>query len=110
MPVTGSKTFPFPRSAFEKIYFSPTVTTFSADVTAELMPRLADGEKAEPLLAPRWFDCFDAKQISRDISAGTATAGLIASGVQEGIDEYIALYPDGDAFIWRQLSPEYAEQ
>ena len=36
-------------------------------------------ERPDPLIAPGWFDCFDAKTISDDIAAGTALPLLAES-------------------------------
>ena len=65
---------------------------------------LVDGE---PLVAPKWFDCFDAKQIHRDLEAKVARLYMIGSSDFDGVDEMLALYPDGRAFIWRQLQPKF---
>lgn len=61
-----------------------------------------------PLVAPDWFDCFDAAKIGADLEAGRATAYHAGQEV-EGFDRIIAVYPDGRAFMWRQLSEKYAE-
>lgn len=71
---------------------------------AEAAPR------AEPLVAPDWFDCFDAKRLSEDLTAGTATAVFLGPSPFDGVDEYLAVYADGNAFKWRQLNEKYADQ
>ncbi|QPH54825.1 DUF6446 family protein [Pontivivens ytuae] len=60
----------------------------------------------DPLLAPGWFDCFDARAIAADLEAGRATAYLAEDETQAGAVDYeilrmIAVYPDGRAFMWR---------
>jgi len=60
----------------------------------------------EPLLAPDWFDCFDAEIIGTDIESGSATAYLAGDETPAGADSYevlrmIAVYPDGRAYLWR---------
>ena len=65
---------------------------------------------ATPLIAPDWFDCFDAGRITRDLQNGDATAILAAEEEADGVDRYIAQYPDGRAFMWRQLNEKYAKQ
>ncbi|MHA3915658.1 DUF6446 family protein [Halovulum sp. GXIMD14793] len=60
----------------------------------------------EPLVAPGWFDCFDAHGLSADIEAGKAVAYLAADETQPGAQGYeihrmIAVYPDGRAYMWR---------
>lgn len=61
-------------------------------------------DAATPLTAPRWFSCFDAAQIGADIQAGTATAILSDDNMPFGFSTYIAQYPDGRAFMWRQIN------
>ncbi|RED13866.1 DUF6446 family protein [Pontivivens insulae] len=60
----------------------------------------------DPLVAPGWFDCFEAEQIASDLEAGLATAYLAGDETPEGAFEYeilrfIAVYPDGRAYLWR---------
>jgi hypothetical protein len=59
---------------------------------------------AVPLVAPGWFDCFDAEQIGADLEAGAATAYLGEENVTYGIDRIVALYPDGRGFAWHQIN------
>lgn len=59
---------------------------------------------AEPLVAPKWFDCFNAKSIANDLAAGVASAILSNENNPFGFDTYIAQYPDGRAFMWRQIN------
>jgi hypothetical protein len=59
---------------------------------------------ATPLTAPRWFDCFDAQQIGADIQSGNASAILSDDNTPYGFATYIAQYPDGRAFMWRQIN------
>ncbi|MEL6600313.1 MAG: DUF6446 family protein [Pseudomonadota bacterium] len=59
---------------------------------------------AEPLNAPSWFDCFDAETIAGDIASGDATAILAEDNVPYGFSRFIAQYPDGRAFMWRQIN------
>ena len=57
-----------------------------------------------PLVAPRWFDCFDAGRITDDLSAGRAQAVLAQANLRYGIDRVAAIYPDGRAFAWHQIN------
>jgi hypothetical protein len=59
---------------------------------------------AEPLTAPSWFGCFDAEAISNDIQADKATVILAEKNEPFGFSRYIAQYPDGNAFMWRQIN------
>ena len=72
-------------------------------------------EGAEPLVAPGWFDCFDAVKIGKALGTGEAIAFLseaninskmdAAGGVQpSGIDRVVAVFPDGRAYAWHQLN------
>ena len=61
-------------------------------------------DAAEPLVAPGWFDCFDAEAIAGDLAAGNATAVLAEENAPYGFDRYIAQYEDGRAFMWRQMN------
>ena len=61
-------------------------------------------DEATPLVAPGWFDCFDARQISNDLRDGVATALMSNRNEPFGTTTFIAHYPDGQAFMWRQLN------
>lgn len=60
---------------------------------------------ATPLTAPRWFKCFNARQIGEDLQAKRATAILSDENQPYGFDTYIAQYPEGQAYMWRQINP-----
>ncbi len=70
-------------------------------------PKAAD---PTPLVAPPWFECFDAQAIAEALEAGEAEAFLAAAEEMHGADRVIAVYPDGRAYMWRQLTPEFANQ
>ena len=61
-------------------------------------------DEAEPLVAPGWFDCFDAEAIGADLEDGTAIAFMGTENVQYGIDRIVAVYPDGRAYAWNQIN------
>ena len=84
--------------------------TLSEEVALAVSAAVPPTEGAEPLVAPGWFECFDAKAISRDLEAGRATAHALGESAFDGIDEWMALYPDGRAYLWRQVNPSYAVQ
>lgn len=63
-----------------------------------------------PLVAPPWFDCFDAGALAADLAAGRATAYLAAAEDAHGVDRIVARYPDGRAYMWRQLNARFANQ
>jgi hypothetical protein len=58
--------------------------------------------RPQPLNAPGWFRCFDARALSADLAAGRASAWLVAGNFRFGFDRVMALYPDGRAFVWQQ--------
>ncbi|QGX97714.1 histidine kinase [Roseovarius faecimaris] len=61
-------------------------------------------EAAEPLVAPGWFDCFDAEAIGADLEAGRALAFLGQRDIQYGIDRIVAITEDGRGFAWQQIN------
>lgn len=66
-------------------------------------------EKPTPLIAPAWFDCFDADKIGEALETGEAIAFLSQASIAPDIDRVVAVFPDGRAYAWHQLSPD-AEQ
>ncbi|MCT8160940.1 DUF6446 family protein [Pseudoruegeria sp. SHC-113] len=66
-------------------------------------------EGAEPLNAPGWFDCFDAKRIGADLGSGAAQAFLSQREIADGVDRVVAVYEDGRAFAWHQLNEKYRD-
>ena len=71
---------------------------------------LFEYEKPTPLTAPFWFKCFDAERITKDLLEGKATAFLLKKEEFDGIDNVIAIYPDGKSYRWRQLNSKYAKE
>ena len=65
--------------------------------------------KPEPLNAPSWFDCFDAAAIGAALEKGEALAFLSQSAIAPKIDRVVAVFPDGRAYAWHQLSPDAEE-
>ncbi|MDG1209157.1 MAG: DUF6446 family protein [Paracoccaceae bacterium] len=61
-------------------------------------------ERPDPLIAPGWFDCFDAETIATDIASGAALPLLAEFNTPYGFDRIVAYYPDGHAFQWRQIN------
>ncbi len=57
-----------------------------------------------PLIAPRWFDCFDAEAISAALAEGTAQAYLGRSNFEYGFDRVVAVFEDGRAVAWHQMN------
>lgn len=84
--------------------------TVSPETLAAMSAVETDAAAAEPLVAPSWFDCFDAGAIAADLKAGKATAFALGPTGADGIDGWMALYPDGRGYLWRQLHPRFANQ
>ncbi len=61
-------------------------------------------DKADPLLAPGWFDCFDAERIGEALKSGDAVAFLSEANIAGGVDRVIAVFPDGRGYAWHQLN------
>lgn len=61
-------------------------------------------EDAVPLVAPGWFDCFDAEKIGLALERGEAIAFLSERDIVPGVDRVVAVFADGKAFAWHQLN------
>ncbi len=79
-----------------------TLTDAPADATPY------DG--ATPLMAPGWFDCFDAAQIGADLTSGAARAYLSQANIRPDVDRILAIYPDGRVFGWHQYDEKNPER
>ena len=66
-------------------------------------------DDAEPLVAPFWFRCFDARAIAEDLAAGRATARELERDTPDGFDLMAAVYPDGRVYLWRQLNERFRD-
>ena len=67
-------------------------------------------EKPTPLTAPFWFKCFNAGIITKDLEDGKASAFLSKKEEFDGIDNVIAIYPDGKSYRWRQLNTKFTKE
>lgn len=63
-----------------------------------------------PLMAPRWFSCFDAGQLTDDVATGRVATYLVQKNIAPKIDAVLAVYPDGRAYEWRQTNEEAEEK
>ena len=61
--------------------------------------------EAVPLVAPAWFECFDAAEIGAALEEGTALAFMGTENVEFGIDRVVAVGDDGRGFVWHQINP-----
>ena len=69
-----------------------------------LAQRYTPYEDAQPLNAPGWFDCFDARAIGESLEAGEARAFLSVKDIRYGIDRILAVLPNGRGFAWHQIN------
>jgi len=76
---------------------------------ATLTETFAIYDEAEPLIAPGWFDCFDAVEVGEALEAGQAIAYLARADIRDGVDRVIAVFGDGRAFAWHQLNDKYKD-
>ncbi|MBB3712204.1 hypothetical protein FHS00_001781 [Limimaricola variabilis] len=61
-------------------------------------------ERAEPLVAPGWFDCFDAREVGEALESGQAKAYVWKLNEPYGIDRVLAVMPDGRGLAWNQIN------
>ncbi|NCW61998.1 MAG: glycine--tRNA ligase subunit beta, partial [Rhodobacteraceae bacterium] len=60
--------------------------------------------KAEPRVAPGWFECFEAEQIGNDLANGNAVAFWGQRNIEYGIDRVVAIYADGRGYVWHEVN------
>ena len=83
---------------------------FSTPMSIALLTETYEIEdRAVPLTAPGWFDCFDAVDIGEALELGEAIAFVGEREIADGVDRVIAVYPDGRAYVWHQLNEKYAK-
>lgn len=83
---------------------SPLKMRACFDVEWDYFPTDEYKNIATPLIAPNFFECFDAGQIYTDLKEDNATAILSDENNPFGFNTFIAQYPDGRAFMWRQVN------
>ena len=57
-----------------------------------------------PLVAPEWFDCYDAVEIGEALETGDALGFLGTGNITYGLDRVVAIFPDGRGFVWHQMN------
>jgi hypothetical protein len=77
---------------------------FVLDEPIQALPAL----EPEPLVAPGWFKCFNARVIAESLENGYAEAFVAARNEPPGFDRIIAVFPGGRSYMWRQLSRSIA--
>ncbi|WP_270727914.1 DUF6446 family protein [Shimia sp. Alg240-R146] len=78
---------------------------FTTNMSAALLTETYEMiEHAEPRNAPKWFDCFDAKEIGTALENDEALAFMGTKDVMYGIDRLVAILPDGRGFVWHEIN------
>ena len=78
---------------------------FSTDLSHALLSETyVPYEKAVPLEAPKWFECFDADAIGAALEDGTALAFMGQENIEYGIDRIVAIFEDGRGYVWHQIN------
>jgi len=99
-----------PLLAFEGIDASTSPLRYRACFAldpSEVAPLIEAGmtyDTPEPLVAPGWFECYDAETIALALDRDEAAAILGVRNIATGVDRVIALFPDGRGFAWHQLN------
>ena len=104
---------PIPVADLQGIDATSSPLRFRACFTTSLdQPTLTEGfkvyDKAVPLNAPTWFDCFDAEKIGEALQTGEAIAFLGQAEIAPQIDRVVAVFADGRAYAWHQVNPDAA--
>jgi hypothetical protein len=100
---------PLAKSGFQGIDAETSPLRFRACFTVDdaglaTLAQAAPHPEPEPLVAPAWFDCYDARMIAEAIASGEARAVMSLHEIARGVDRVIAVFPDGRAFAWQQLN------
>jgi len=78
---------------------------FTTDVNhAKLSETYVIVDNAVPLVAPGWFDCFDAEEVGGALENGAALAFMGEENVQYGIDRIVAVHEDGRGWVWHEIN------
>jgi hypothetical protein len=100
---------PLPHADFQAIDSDSSPIRYRACFTTDLAlddltATYQTYQGAVPLMAPKWFDCFDARALGAALEAGEARAYMGTENVRYGIDRIIAVMPDGRGFVWQQIN------
>ncbi|MGR3485819.1 MAG: DUF6446 family protein [Paracoccaceae bacterium] len=77
---------------------------FDVELTPEEAAATFLAVGAAPLVAPAWFDCFDAADLGAAIESGDATVVLGEADVTWGIDRVVAILPGGQGRAWNAIN------
>lgn len=111
IPLGGTAPEAIPVTGIEGIDAESSPLRFRACFTVD--PAALAGfepyERPTPLVAPRWFSCFDAAAIGAALERGEARAFLSGHDIHPGVDRVVAVFPDGTAYAWHQLNGELGD-
>jgi hypothetical protein len=94
----------FPVTGFQGIDSDSSPIRYRACFALDIDPAsLSPYVGATPLIAPGWFDCFDAKALTEALADGRAVAVMGQSNIVYGIDRVVALI-DGRGYAWHQIN------
>ncbi len=104
-PLAAASAQPFPVSNFRGIDSDSSPIRYRACFDIDVDPaQLTPYDNATPLIAPGWFDCFDAGLLTDALSDGRAQAVMGVSNLRYGIDRVVVLM-DGRGYAWNQINP-----
>ncbi len=104
----GDRT-PLPHGDFRAIDANSSPIRYRACFTTDIAPAEAGTtfepyDKADPRVAPGWFDCFDAEAIADGIDAGTTRVFVGQRNIDYGIDRVVAITEGGQGYVWHEIN------
>lgn len=114
LTLVDGRTEPIPAASVEAIDAGSSPIRYRACFTTPLsLAMLSETyviyDDAQPLVAPHWFDCFDAAAIGEALEQGRALAFLGTKDIHPGVDRVVAILEDGRGYVWNQLTAETAQ-
>ncbi len=104
-PLAAAAPQDFAISNFRGIDSDSSPIRFRACFDIDVDPaQLTPYDRATPLVAPNWFDCFDAGALTAALAEGRAQAVMGVSNIRYGIDRVVILL-DGRGYAWQQINP-----
>jgi hypothetical protein len=73
-------------------------------VAPDALAHVPAAEDPTPLVAPGWFECFDAEALTEGLEEGELRAVTAERNAPWGFDRVIAYSPDGRGWMWRQIN------
>ncbi len=103
-PLAAAAPQPFPVRNFQGIDSDSAPIRYRAcfDIDAE-PAQFTPHPDPTPLIAPGWFDCFDAGVLTAALEDGRAQAVMGVSNLEYGIDRVVVLM-DGRGYAWQQIN------